>query len=153
MPISHVCAKDLKFNKSQLRELDKWIKDILQLIDEKIEDSHNKGIFEIRYPLPSTFDIPNMSSVEARRKIHANIISDLACEERGFIVRYIKSELKYYVEVKWMSNEEFIQTEHEKHILKFYNLLPDERKKEINQPPVERYKGVKSLMLDVLDIV
>ena len=145
--VSRVCSKDLKYNKDQLKEIDKWIRDILHLIDEKIEEAHNNGVFKISYPLPSSFDISNMKSKEARRRIHAKVIGDLACPERGFIIRYVKLEKKYYVDIKWMSDVDLLETQKEYQILNYYNLSEVERKDANQKPHTERYLGLNSLLI------
>lgn len=145
--VSRVCSKDLKYNRGQLKDLDKWIRDILYLIDEEIEKAHNNGIFKINYPLPSSFDIPNMKSAEARRRIHAKVIGDLVCEERGFIVRYIKVEKKYYADIRWLSDLDLLEVDRECQVLRHYNLTEEEQKDTNQTPYTERYLGINSLII------
>ncbi len=144
---TRVSAKDLKHNEKQLREVDSWIRDILDLIDDEIKKSFNDGLFSVDHQLKSSFDVPNMKSQAARRKIHSYIISDLACKERGFIVHYTKRDGKYFLHIKWMNIEDEYKINQESEIIKYYNIPVEERDGENRQPVTERYKGMKSLVI------
>lgn len=139
-------AIDLKHNEIQLREIDKWISDILDAIDDEIKDKHNEGHFSVEYSLQSSFDIPNMTSNKARNKIHSYVISDLASDDRGFIVHYFKKNNKYWINIKWLSLEDQYKINQEKDILAYYN-TPVEERVSANKPMTERYAGLRSLVI------
>lgn len=145
--IQRIRAIELKHNEIQLREIDKWITALLDAIDDEIKTKHEEGYFSLDYPLQSTFDIPNMTSNKARNKIHAYVISDLASDDRGFIVRYFKRENTYLINIKWLSLEDQYKINQEKNILTYYNTPIDERVSE-NKPVTERYEGIKSLIIE-----
>lgn len=139
-------AIDLKHNEIQLKEIDKWITDILDAIDDEIKDKHNEGHFSIDYSLQSSFDIPNMTSTKARRKIYSYVISDLASDDRGFIVHYYKKDKKYWINIKWLSVEDQYKISQENGVLEYYNHSIEDRKS-ADRPITERYKGIKSLVI------
>lgn len=139
-------AIDLKYNEIQLREIDKLIMEILEAIDDDIKEKHNEGHFSVDYVLPSSFDIPNMTAVKARHKIYSYVISDLASDDRGFIVRYHKKDGKYWINIKWVSVEDQYKIDQENEILKYYN-CPLEDRTLANKPTTGIYKGLKSLVI------
>ena len=113
-------AKELRYNKSQLIELNAHILEMLLDIDKIILDSHESGKFYINHKLLSVFNVTNMKSAESRRRIHSNIISDLA--SRNFLVQYIKDNDNYYLKIKWVTDEEINKKENEMKILKFFSI-------------------------------
>ena len=135
-------AKDLKYNKSQLLSIDKEIRSILSCIDDDIRDAHDGGKVYIKYSLPSVFSIDNMKSIDSRRKIHSNIISDVVSRE--FEAQYLKQNNKYFLIVTWVTQEELYKTEREVKILNYYN-MPTIDRKGLSKPDITGYKGVKSL--------
>ena len=139
-----VKAKDLKFNKSQLLEIDRSIRDLLSTIDDEIKKNHDGGIFTIKYKLISAFDVPNMTSSNARMKIYSSIISDLS--DRGFLVRYRENNNRYYLIIKWITDEEILKKDNEINILNFFSLPIKQQMAETNKPSVCRYEGINNLM-------
>jgi len=139
--MSRVQAKDLKYNKFQLIKIDRHIRDILATIEDDIKDAHDSGKIYIKYSLPHAFSIENLTSGEARRKIHSYIISDIAY--RDFVVQYIKTNQKYYLIIAWVTKEEKFKKEAEIEVLKYYHLSENDRKEQ--RPNVAKYEGIKSL--------
>ena len=145
--MSKLQAKDLKYNKSQIMKIDRWIKDIISLIDDVIKETHEQGKYELKYSLP-LIEIENLTSAEVRRKIHSNIISDL--DYRGFLVHYTKENKKYYLTVTWITDEEIHVKEAEIQILQYHS-LPIKNKGGKSQltevkPDSTKYNGIKSLI-------
>lgn len=138
-----VNAKDLKHNKHQLMKIDRNIREILSTIDDEIKDAHDAGKINIKYPIPYAFNIENLKSNEARRRIHSHIISDLA--SRGFIVYYTKEMKKYYLLITWITEAEKYKKEAEIDILKYYQ-LPENERNSMPPPNISGYSGVKSLV-------
>ena len=136
-------VKDLKYNKHQLLKIDRHIRDILSTIDDEIRDAHDTGKINIKYSLPHAFNIENLTSGESRRRIHANIISDLAF--RGFLIHYIKVSQKYYLLITWITEEERYKKEKEINILKYFQQPIDNRNID-NSPKINTYKGIESLV-------
>ena len=86
-----------------------------------------------------------MKSAESRRRIHANIISDLA--SRNFLLQYVKNENDYYLKIKWVTDEELLKKENEMRILKYYQYPINNRSSFESHPTIKRYEGIKSLVL------
>ena len=137
-----ITIKDLKYNKSQLMNIDRHIRDILSTIDDEIKNAHDSGKIQIKYSLPYAFDVDNLTSGESRRRIHSNIISDIA--SRGFSIHYTKVNQKYYLLITWVTQEEKNKKEYEIEILKYYQ-LPECNRSNIPYPNINIYKGIKSL--------
>lgn len=142
--IKRVRASQLKFNRSQLIELDIQIRETLTLIDDLIKEAHENGRFFVDYKLVSAFDISNMKSSDARKRVHANVISDLA--SRGFDILYIKNEDGFYIQIKWVTNDEIINQKNEINILNYFNCPYDKRgNSKLVIPTVRLYRGLESL--------
>ena len=86
-----------------------------------------------------------MKSSESRRRIHANIISDLV--SRNFLIQYIKNENDYYLKIKWVTDKEMLKKENEMKILKYYQYTINSRSSFDSHPTVKRYEGIRSLVL------
>ena len=136
-------AKQLRYNKTQLIELNAHILELLLDIDKVILDSHESGKFYINHKLLSVFNVTNMKSAESRRRIHANILSDLA--SRNFLVQYVKERENYYLKIKWVTDEEINKKENEMRILKFFQYPIKDRTSYESSPIVSKYGGINSL--------
>ena len=143
--INRIDAKQLKYNKTQLTELNAHILELLLDIDNEISDSHDSGKFFINHKLLSVFNVTNMKSAESRRRIHSNIISDLV--SRNFLIQYVKSENNYFLKIKWVTDEEITKKENEMKILKFYQYPINNRESFESHPITKRYQGISSLTL------
>ena len=86
-----------------------------------------------------------MKSAESRRRIHANIISDLA--NRNFLVQYVKDRDNYYLKIKWVTDEEINKKNNEMKILKFYQYPVKDRTSYESPPIVSKYEGMNSLSI------
>lgn len=138
--------QDLKFHKPQLLALHAYINDLLILIDDKIKMSYNQGNDNVVVPLSGTFDVPKMSSVDARKKIHSTIIQDLISDERGFDVQYSQTKNgRFMILIKWGTLGDEHEKKTESEVLQFYAAPIDEQKEYSNRPLGKKYRGVKSL--------
>ena len=140
---SRLKKNDLKYHKPQIQALHTSINDILILIDEKIKIAYNQGSNSINFPLSGTFDIPKMSSYDARNKIHFSIISDLTCEERGFQVQYVKTKAgRYVLTIKWKTLEDVYKKENEIGLLQFYAMSISQQEQCEDKPESTKYEGM-----------
>lgn len=65
----------------------------------------------IRYSLPTTFDIPNMSSKTLQRKIYYKVMTEL--EDGGFSVELVPDDQKTYLLISLYCQEEIADRDKE----------------------------------------
>jgi hypothetical protein len=121
-------ANDLKYSKIQISEIESNVSNILSSIDDAINDAHDHGKTSVEVNLPLYFDIPNMSKLEAKKKIYALVIEDLTSISRGFIVRLFMKPENSKIFITWITEEDELLKEHEKDIIEYYSLPWSERK-------------------------
>ncbi len=144
--MSKLTASNLKYSKNQISEIESAVRETLSMINDSIEEAHNQGKVSTEFQLPNAFDIPNMSTLEAKKKVYSMIIEDLTSPERGFLVRLFMKHDESKLIITWLSEEDELLREHEKDIIEFYSLpWADRKNKDVPQsiPFTERIKHYK----------
>lgn len=148
MNYNKVKAHDLKYSKLQITEIESSVSNILSMVDDSIEESHNNGQISVEVSLPLSFDVPNMNRLEARKKIYSLVVEDLTSLQRGFMVRLFMKPEESKIFVTWMTEEDEMLREHEKEIIEFYSLPWGDRKNKQRPnslPFAERIKHYKQV--------
>lgn len=142
--MSSLTSFNLRYGKLQIEEITTQVKEILAMIDDSIQEAHDRCETRVTVSLPFNFDIPNLSKLLARKKIYALIIEDLTCAKRGFIthLRYLPGNTAD-LDISWLTEEDELLRLHEIEILE-YHAKPfrerDKTKKPQSLPFDERIK-------------
>ncbi len=126
--MSKVNSFNLRYGKLQLDEIKVQVTEILTMINDAIIESHDRCETKVSFALPFNFDIPNLSKLNARKKIYALIIEDLTSAKRGFTVylKYIPDNSATLI-ISWFTEEDELLRQHEDDILEYYSKPFDQR--------------------------
>jgi hypothetical protein len=119
--MSDVTSFNLRYGKLQLDEIKTQVKEILSMINDTIQEAHDRCETRISVSLPFNFDVPNLSKLQARKKIYALVIEDLTSSKRGFAVhlKYVPNN-SATLDITWLTEEDELLRHHENEILEYY---------------------------------
>lgn len=120
--MTDVTSFNLRYGKLQLDEIKTQVKEILSMINDTIQESHDRCETRVSVSLPFNFDIPNLGKLQSRKKIYALVIEDLTSSKRGFAVhlKYIPSN-SATLDITWLTEEDELLRQHETEILEYYS--------------------------------
>lgn len=120
--MTDVTSFNLRYGKLQLDEIKTQVKEILSMINDTIQESHDRCETRVSVSLPFNFDIPNLGKLQSRKKIYALVIEDLTSSKRGFAVhlKYIPNN-SATLDITWLTEEDELLRQHENEILEYYS--------------------------------
>lgn len=146
--MTEVTSYTLRYGKLQIDEIKSQVKDILEMINDCIQEAHERCETRVTISLPFNFDVPNLSKLQARKKIYALVIEDLTCTKRGFAVhlKYVPNN-SASLDITWLTEEDELLRMHEMEVLDYYSKPFGERdsnKRPQSLPFEERIKHYQS---------
>jgi hypothetical protein len=97
-------ASSLKSNESQLRAINKEVKNILAHIDDELKVCHDSGRHNLAITVPMIFGIPYMNNADAQRIIYYKMLTSLL--DREFIPKIELGDDNAIFHIAWKTDEE-----------------------------------------------